>query len=408
MLFWITAIALTLIVALLLGLAILRGRTGSEPPAAYDLRVYRDQLKEVDKDLARGVIEEADAERVRAEISRRILAADAQLKEGGDTGGQPAGAGRVVAVLMALFVIAGGLGLYSSLGQPGFEDAPLQARIDAAKAKHDSRPVQAAFEATLPVTPGQTPDGEYAELIEKLRASVAERPDDLQGQILLARNEANLGNLKAAYEAQAAVLRIKGDEANIDDYLTHAQLLISAAEGYVSPEAEASLRRVMERDPRNPLARYYWGLMLLQNDRPDRTFRLWEQLLRDSTHDAPWVPPIRQSLPELAWFAGVDYQLPPAAPTGGPTAEDMQAASEMSAEEQSEMIRGMVSSLAERLNTEGGTPQEWARLIGAYGVLGEQDRAIAIWNEAQDVFAANEEALAIVRGGAVQAGIASE
>jgi cytochrome c-type biogenesis protein CcmH len=164
----------------------------------------------------------------------------------------------------------------------------------------------------------------------------------------------------------------------------------------------------MERDPRNPLARYYWGLMLLQNDRPDRTFRLWEQLLRDSTHDAPWVPPIRQSLPELAWFAGVDYQLPPAAPTGGPTAEDMQAASEMSAEEQSEMIRGMVSSLAERLNTEGGTPQEWARLIGAYGVLGEQDRAIAIWNEAQDVFAANEEALAIVRGGAVQAGIASE
>ena len=90
MIFWIVTIALALAVAGLLVMALLRRQTGAEPPAAYDLRVYRDQLREVDRDLARGVIDAADAERVRAEVSRRILAADAQLQaqmaEGGKAG----------------------------------------------------------------------------------------------------------------------------------------------------------------------------------------------------------------------------------------------------------------------------------------------------------------------------------
>jgi len=57
------------------------------------------------------------------------------------------------------------------------------------------------------------------------------------------------------------------------------------------------------------------------------------------------------------------------------------------------------------LATEGGTPQEWARLIGAYGVLGDRARAEAIWNEAQSVFANVPDALEIVRMGGAQAGL---
>ena len=50
------------------------------------------------------------------------------------------------------------------------------------------------------------------------------------------------------------------------------------------------------------------------------------------------------------------------------------------------MIEGMVSGLAERLAQDGGPPEDWARLIRAYGVLGQQQAAAAIWAEAQDVF----------------------
>ena len=54
MTFWIIVSLLALAVAALLVLALLGGRTGAEPAAAYDLRVYRDQLKDVERDLARG------------------------------------------------------------------------------------------------------------------------------------------------------------------------------------------------------------------------------------------------------------------------------------------------------------------------------------------------------------------
>ena len=78
--FWIIIGSLALGVGAVLALALLRGRKGDVPPAAYDLQVYRDQLKEVDRDLARGVIAPAEAERVRTEVSRRVLAADAELQ----------------------------------------------------------------------------------------------------------------------------------------------------------------------------------------------------------------------------------------------------------------------------------------------------------------------------------------
>ena len=84
MVFWIIVAAIALLSASLLALAALRGRPGVEPAAAYDLRIYRDQLKEVDRDLARGIVAEADAERTRTEIARRLLAADAQMREAGE------------------------------------------------------------------------------------------------------------------------------------------------------------------------------------------------------------------------------------------------------------------------------------------------------------------------------------
>lgn len=410
MVFWITAGALALVAAGIIALAVRRQRGNSEHPAEYDLRVYRDQLKEVDKDLARGVIDEADATRIRTEVSRRILAADSQLKaeQAGETTKSRGG----MALIVAMGVVLIGLSFfgYWQLGAPGFQDQPLSLRVEEARARMDSRQSQAEAEAQVPASPGPTPDADFVALMDKLRQTAAERPDDLQGQELLARNEASMGNFKAAYTAQQQIIRIKGDRASSSDYSILANMMIAAADGYVSPEAQAALRRAMEINPANNLARYYWGLMLLQNDRPDLTFKIWDQVLRQSPPDAPWVPAIRSRIMDLAWFAGVEYQMPAAPHSGdglsGPSSDDMEAASEMSAEDRQEMIRGMVSNLAERLATEGGTPEEWARLISAYGVLGDSERALVIWEEAKGVFAENPEALAIVRAGAERAGVA--
>lgn len=411
MIFWIVAAALALVTAGLFALALTRRAEDEEHPAAYDLRVYRDQLKEVDKDLARGVIGEEDAARMKTEISRRILTADAQTQK---VESGTAGEGKqsvVVAAALGLVVLGGSFGLYYKLGAPGYRDMPLQERAAEAQARRDNRDAQAVAETKLPARPAAEAGDEFLELMAKLRAAVEENPEDLRGQELLARNEANLGNMAAAYAAQAKVIEIKGDEATAGDYVLHANLLITAAGDYVSPEAEASLKKALELDPFNNLARYYMGLMMWQTGRPDATFRIWDQVLRQSPNDAPWVPSIRATITELAWYAGIDYKMPAPVPAhtpdglSGPSAEDMEAAGELSVEDRQAMIQGMVDQLSDRLATEGGTPQEWARLIGAYGVLGNAERAQAIWDEAQQVFAETPDALEIVRTGATQAGL---
>ncbi|MDM8165262.1 c-type cytochrome biogenesis protein CcmI [Roseovarius sp.] len=406
MLFWIIVSAIALFCGAILGVAVLRGRAGEEPPAAYDLRVYRDQLKEVDRDLARGVINEEDAERLRAEVSRRILAADAKLREGGESGGQPGWAGWAVTGLAVAGLGGGALLLYSELGAPGYTDVPLKGRIAASDAARANRQTQVEAEARMPEAemPSDVSE-EFLALMEKLRETVEKRPEDQRGLQLLVRNEAALGDLKAAYAAQRQLIEVKGDAATAGDYALLTDLMVSAAGGYISQEAEEAIRAALELEPREPRARYYLGLYYMQVDRPDAAFRTWRALLEESRPGAPWVPLIRSRIEEVAWRAGVEYQLPEMEEAPGPSAEDVEAAGELSDADRGEMIRGMVTRLSERLASEGGTAQEWARLIGAHGVLGETEQARAIWQEAQQVFEGREAELEILRAAAREAGV---
>lgn len=406
--FWIAAGGMGLAVTALLLLALLRGRSGDTPAAAYDLRVYRDQLREVDRDLARGVIGSSDADRLRTEISRRVLDADRALQDGTADPAAPRGATLAMAVLV-LAICVGAVWGYLRLGAPGYPDLPIKARIAMAEELHRTRPDQATAEAEAQASApaAAAPDPEYLALMEKLRAAVASRPDDLTGQELLARNEAALGNFAAARSAMTRVMELKGAAAGAEDHAGLAELQILAAGSYVSPEAEAELVRALQLDPTNPTATYYAGLMFLQTGRPDRAFNLWAPLLDRSHPDDPWYPPLMAQMERVAELAGAqNYSLPAAAALPGPSAADMAAAEDMSPEDRQQMIRDMVAQLNDRLATQGGTAEEWARLIGAYGVLAEADRAREIWAEAQTRFAGRPDDLAVIRAAATRAGIA--
>jgi cytochrome c-type biogenesis protein CcmH len=410
MAFWIAAAGIGLAVTALLLLALLRGRTEDAPAAAYDLRVYRDQLREVDRDLARGVIAPADAERLRTEVARRVLEADRALGHGAGPDGTAAPplptlvmAGLVAAVML------GGVWTYYRLGAPGYPDLPIAARLAASEDVYRSRPPQAAAEtAAAARAPATGPvDPAFSTLMDQLRGALKDRPDDLEGHRLLARNESGLGNYMAAVAAQRRVIAILGDSVNADDHAMLAEMMILVAGGYVSPEAEAEITRALQLDPLNGTATFYAGLMFAQVGRPDRTFSLWAPLLDRSQPDDPWVAPLRAQLMQVASEAGEDaYVLPETAPLPGPDADAVAAAAEMTPEERQEMVRGMVAQLSDRLATQGGSAGEWARLITAYGVLGETDRAQAIWAEAQQRFAGRAADLGVVRAAAAQAGVA--
>lgn len=408
--FWGVALAMTLAVTGLMAAALMRPRQGAAA-ADQDLRVYRDQLKEVDRDLARGLIGDDEAARLRTEIGRRVLAADSAMHEA-SAANAVGGPGRaILAGMIGLTVLGLGGGVYLWQGEPGYGDLPLSLRFEQAEDRRATRPDQAAAEAqasaNLPTAP-LSGDPRHIELLDRLRQVMTERPNDLQGQELLARNEAMVGNYAAAARAQAMVVALKGPAATAADLAMQAELLIMAAGGYVSPEAENVLAAALERDASNGSARYYSGLMLLQTGRPDLAFRFWAPLYEGSAPEDPWVDALRAQLPDVAFMAGQHrYQMPAlrAAPLPGPDAAALDAARDMTPEQRDQMVRGMVDGLMDRLARDGGTAPEWARLIRALGVLGDMDRARAIHAEALTRFAGRDGDLAEIAAAAAEAGL---
>lgn len=408
MIFWIiaTIIALLAIAPLVVVLYRNRGSNMDETGnTAVELQVYKDQLAEVDRDVTRGMLSDTAAKRARLEISRRML--DLDSKRGRAHINDPA-LPLWAAVAIGATVLGGGVWLYADMGAPKYKDLPLQTRLAMAQDLRETRPSQTIAEQSAPASPAlETPDPEHLKLLEQLRDALKTRPDDLQGHMLLARNASVVGEYRDAYAAQQRVIAIKGDAATTDDFASLADMMILAVGGYVSPQAETAITKSLALDGNNGTANYYAGLMFAQTGRPDRTFQIWSRLLSNSAPDDLWVPPVRGQIESIAQAAGVRYTLPPLAnsPLKGPTADDIEAAADMDAGDRMDFIRSMVDQLSARLANEGGSPDEWARLISSLGVLGDTSRATAIWNEAQVLFGSDPNALATVRQAAQAAGI---
>lgn len=382
--------------------ALLRGAGVPQPEGAADLAIFRAQLGEVERDLARGTIAQAEAEAARLEIKRRILDLDRRTQ----TAHAPLAEGPTGLPLAALFVsVLGAIGLYGWLGAPFYPDIPHADRIAAAEQIKSQRPSQKAAEASAESQrpAPRAPDAAFAALMAQLRDAVAKRPSDIKGLALLAENERKLGNLAASARAQAQLVGALGDQASAMDYAALADILVSAAGGQVTADADLAIVETLKRDPANGTARFYAGLSQAQIGRPDLAFTIWNALLQDSPPDAPWVPYLSAQMPDLAAAAGAPYQ-PPA--LKGPTAEDVASAQSLTKGDRAQMIAGMVDGLERRLMTEGGSAAEWAQLVRALGVLGDQKRASAAWARAQTALADDPAGLASVALEAKSAGLA--
>ncbi len=421
MMFWVFMAVLTLLLLAWVLLPLLWNKdSGGERRASYEMQVFRDQLIEVESDMNKGVLTETEAQRSRAEISRRLLAAAEVEKTEIATQNAPPWISQIASVGIIAVIVVGSFVTYQSIGAPGARDFPLTTNVALQEqmladreALDASRPSQSEAEAIaeerrnsmqangLPSI--NTVNDEQNDLVDQLKEALVSRPDDLAGHQMLARNMASLQRFVEARQAQDRVIEILGENATAVDQIAHAEIMINSAGGYVSPEAFRALEKALVLDASNPRGRYFAGYTANQFGYPEQAYRLWAGLLEEGPEDAPWIPSIRAQIGAIAEAAGITQ------PTTlrGPTEQDIEAAGDMSADEQTEMIRNMVAGLASRLANEGGPAEEWARLIGAYGVLEERERAAAIWAEAQQVFA-DDENLETIRAAAISAGVASE
>jgi len=399
MVFWLVCAAMVVGVTLLMIMPFLRPKEiVDENP---DITIYRAQLDEIDRDLERALIAPDEAERAKAEIARRLIAANRENrpKDGRE------GPNRLVMALIALVMLGSGFGLYWAVGAPGYPDLPLQARLAASAEMRANRPGQDALEAVAPAPPPVDLPEDYRNAIAQLRDIAPTRPDDLEVWRRLAIHEVELRNYASAADAQAQVIAIKGDDATIADHARLLDLLVVSAGGLVSPEAEAVIRYILDREDRNVAARYYLGLLYNQTDRADLALRFWRDIIETGDPNNFHIASARAQVSDAAFRAGVEYAPPEAR---GPSFEQMDAASEMSPEDRAAMIGGMVAGLANRLANEGGPAQDWARLIRAYGVLGEEDAARAVWEEAQQVFVSSMRGMEILTNAARDAGVLAE
>lgn len=409
MTFWLFTIGLSTVIAGFL-ILVLRSTRTSHTGTEAEINFYKAQLSDIERDTARGILDRQDAEQMHAEIGRKILRLDSSRFE---TAPPKAFKQSILSgLIIALAVIGGSHLLYLQLGEASYPNLPQAERIERAAFLLENRPsLEEYAKSFVPQHQPREISEDNRGLVAELRSALAENPSDLKGLRLLARVEAGLQNYSAASAAQSEVLNLLGAQATAEDHLDYAELLILSVGGYVAPEAETALQAALQLDQQNGGVRYYIGLMFTQNDRPDLAFKLWRDLLFKGPEDAPWIDPIRAQIQDVAFYAGVhNFSLPEQSSTSAlvpvaPALSDdaMDAAAELSPEERAEMIKGMVAQLSQRLQADGGPAQDWARLIAAYGVLGDGAALQNTYQSAIAKFSADPAALELLKNTVVSA-----
>ena len=320
------------------------------------LAIFKDQLSEVDRDAARDQISGAEAQAARTEIKRRMLSASRQSQS------IARGGGGWVVVVAALLVPLGGAGIYTLKGSPTTPSLPFAERS------------QEQGEAQ-----------ELQDLVTTLRKRLDDDPEggEARGWELLATTYMNMNRFRdAAYSWSQIVDR---DAATSGTWSQYAESLIADANGTITPRAQDAIKRALELDTSNPAGTYYNALAMDQVGQGAGARRLLLERIAAETQVLPWMDVFLIEANRIGEALGMELVGLPDfgnAPRG-PTQEDVEAASEMSDEDQQEFIRSMVNRLADRLSDAPDDLQGWLQLARAYMVLEQPEDALAALKSAE-------------------------
>lgn len=372
--FWILAISIALIAALLIASPLL-GREGEDAAARpNDAEVYRDQLSEVESDAKSGLIDAESAGQARAEIARRLIAAsqDAPRKVS-LLGGRQA---LMLAVFLCLVVPAAAVALYSQGGLPEAPDYPLRARFESPQ-----------------------PDSNI--LIRRVELRLEEHPEDGRGWEVLAPVYLKRGQIAESVNAWRNAIKYLGADAR--RYGGLAETLVVSSKGRVDAEARDAFAKILELVPGDPRARFYLALAEAQDGKADAAIAALEALKKDSGPDAPWIEVTDAQIARIRTEKEEAAKAP-----GNPTQDDVAAAADMSDEDRMQMIRTMVESLDARLADDPKNFEGWKRLMRSYVMLQDPAKATEALKRALAAFPEDSENGKALIADARQLGISLE
>lgn len=332
---------------------LLRVRAGTDARTRA-LAVYRDQLAEIDRDVERGLIADAQAEQARLEVQRRLV----QLARAPADRPLTVRTRPWVAAATALVLVAGGLWTYTQLGRPGLPGQPLRQR--------DTQALMAARAAAA------------ADLAE-LEAMAAETPpDDPRFWLALGQLRNELRGPQAAAQAFRQGLEAFPGNAMLLGAL--GESLVEQAGGTVIPVAQTLFRQALQTDPAQGVALYYLGLAAVQEGDDATAVERWGQMLWTAPAEAAWRPAVEGMFRDAAARLGLDADAllaagPAEKPAARPAPVGPMAATGRSGAEQDAMVAEMVARLEARLAETPDDLDGWLRLGRAKVVLGELDAA---------------------------------
>jgi cytochrome c-type biogenesis protein CcmH len=352
----------------------------------FDRVVYRDQLRELDRDLTRGVVTDTEATSARLEIQRRLLAADSPF-----SGSSVARAGRspVLASFITLFAAGGAVAVYAVLGAPGIPDTPFSLRQAIAGETPANASRADASSGTAPS--GTTPSGhavdsgqhDLAQALDKLAVKLQADPSNVDGWLLYARTAGSIRRWDDAVDAYRRLIAL--GQTGPDIQSGYGETLTLQADGIVTPKAHDAFVAAIKADPKNDVARYYLGLAAGQAGDPELAIKEFQTLLAAIPEDSPMRGEIGKRIAEAANAAGLP--VPQLAKGTPPAVQDpdeaaMQAAAALPPDKQKDMIAGMVAKLAARMQAEPNDIDGWLRLGRAYVVQGDRDTAGTAYEKA--------------------------
>lgn len=372
MIFWILAAVMTVAVTISLLVPLMRPRKKDIDAREFDVEVYSDQLREIERDIKIGSLSGQEAEYARAEVGRRLIKAS---KAGADHAATSTGLTRFGRLAVILFLPLMALAGYLAIGQPGMPAQPLAARVVPVPDSNSS--IQA--------------------LVAQAEKHLASNPQDGKGWDVLAPIYLGLNRMQDSETAYRNAIRLLGSTAARQAGL--GQSLFSQSGGIVTAEVQEAFQKAQDLQPDNPLSAYFLALGLAQEGKNEQARADFVKLAENSPPDAAWMPLVREHIQRLGTQAGMDQVQAEAAPppadvpavdAPGPSAEDVAAASQMSNEERLDMIAGMVSGLDAKLRENPDDSAGWLRLIRSHMVLGQKDQAGDALSRALDHFGADD------------------
>ena len=277
------AIAIAFVLPTLLGH---RRAAGAATSAAANVAIHRDQLKELDADLAAGTLSPEQRDEARREIEQRLLD-DVRT---GDGTRATAASGRRTAMAVAAAVPIAALLLYFAVGNP------------------------AALAPGAAAGDGHGITREQIEgMVERLATRMKENPEDAEGWVMLGRSYAVIDRHAEAAVAYAnAVKRSEPDAQLLADY---ADALAMAQGRNLRGEPERLIAQALKVDPRNVKALMLAGTVAFEKKDFKGAIAYWERILKVTPPDSPIADSVRDSIADARQFAGT-AKAPPSAKPG--------------------------------------------------------------------------------------------